>query len=43
MLGTAHETAIRFVSELKQEGVLRQEGRTLFIKDCGKLRTLVRD
>lgn len=43
MLGTAHETAIRFVSELKQEGVVRQEGRTLFIKDRGKLRLMAHD
>lgn len=37
MVGTAHETIIRLISELKQEGILEQEGKVIFIKDQKKL------
>lgn len=31
MIGTANETLIRFISELKDEGIIQQEGKTLYI------------
>ncbi len=31
IIGTASETLIRFMSELKQEGLIRQEGKKIFI------------
>jgi CRP-like cAMP-binding protein len=37
MLGTAYETAIRFMTEFKQDGILRQEDETIFITDLSKL------
>lgn len=33
MIGTANETLIRFISEFKEEGIIEQEGKTIFIKD----------
>ena len=33
MIGTANETIIRFISEFKEEGLLEQEGKTIFILD----------
>jgi CRP-like cAMP-binding protein len=33
IIGTASETLIRFMSELKQEGLIAQEGKTIFITD----------
>lgn len=33
IIGTASETLIRFMSELKQEGLIRQEGKKIFIMD----------
>jgi CRP-like cAMP-binding protein len=33
IIGTASETLIRFMSELKQEGLIEQEGKTIFIID----------
>jgi CRP-like cAMP-binding protein len=33
IIGTASETLIRFMSELKQEGLIEQEGKTIFILD----------
>jgi len=37
MIGTANETLIRFLSELKEEGIVAQEGKTLFVVDEEKL------
>jgi CRP-like cAMP-binding protein len=33
IIGTASETLIRFMSELKQEGFIEQEGKTIFISN----------
>lgn len=33
MIGTANETIIRFISEFKEDGLLEQEGKTIFILD----------
>lgn len=33
IIGTASETLIRFMSELKQEGYIEQEGKTIYIVD----------
>lgn len=37
MIGTASETVIRFISEFKDEGIIEQEGKVIFIKDEEKL------
>lgn len=37
MIGTANETLIRFVTEFKDEGLIAQEGKTLFILNEEKL------
>lgn len=37
MVGTANETLIRFISEFKDEGLIEQEGKVIFIKDQEKL------
>ncbi|PIP89916.1 MAG: transcriptional regulator [Bdellovibrionales bacterium CG12_big_fil_rev_8_21_14_0_65_38_15] len=37
MIGTAPETLIRFISEFKEAGLIEQEGKTIFVKDEGKL------
>jgi len=37
IVGTAHETIIRLISEFKTEGILEQEGKTIFILDQDKL------
>ncbi len=37
MIGTASETVIRFISEFKEEGILEQEGKVIFIVDEDKL------
>ncbi|MFP5384755.1 MAG: Crp/Fnr family transcriptional regulator [Bacteriovoracia bacterium] len=37
LVGTAHETIIRLISEFKDEGILEQEGKVIFIKDEEKL------
>lgn len=37
IVGTAHETIIRLVSEFKDEGILEQEGKVIFILDEDKL------
>ncbi len=33
MIGTANETLIRFMSELKEDGVIEQEGKVIYIKN----------
>ena len=33
IIGTASETLIRFMSELKQEGLISQEGKAIYIID----------
>jgi DNA-binding transcriptional regulator YhcF (GntR family) len=33
IIGTASETLIRFMTELKQEGFIEQEGKVIFITD----------
>ncbi|MGE3610256.1 MAG: Crp/Fnr family transcriptional regulator [Bacteriovoracaceae bacterium] len=37
MIGTANETVIRFISEFKDEDIIEQEGKTIFIKNENKL------
>ena len=37
MVGTATETVIRFVSEMKEEGIISQEGKKFIIEDESKL------
>lgn len=37
MVGTANETIIRFITEFKEEGIIEQEGKVLFIKNENKL------
>lgn len=37
IVGTAHETIIRLISEFKEERILEQEGKTIFILDEEKL------
>jgi CRP-like cAMP-binding protein len=37
IVGTANETIIRFITEFKDEGLIEQEGKTIFIKDEEKL------
>jgi CRP-like cAMP-binding protein len=38
IIGSAHETVIRLISEFKDEGILELEGKTIFVKDMMKLR-----
>ncbi len=38
MVGTANETVIRFISEFKEEGILEQEGKVIYITNVEKLR-----
>lgn len=37
IVGTAHETIIRLISEFKDEGILEQEGKVIYILDQRKL------
>lgn len=37
MVGTANETVIRFISEFKDDGILEQDGKTLYVTDEAKL------
>ena len=37
MVGTANETIIRFISEFKDEGILEQEGKIIYIMNIEKL------
>lgn len=37
LIGTANETLIRFMSEFKEEGLIEQEGKTLYIKNLPEL------
>lgn len=37
IIGTANETVIRFFSEFKEEGIIEQEGKTIYIIDEEKL------
>jgi CRP-like cAMP-binding protein len=37
MVGTANETVIRFISEFKDEGLIEQDGKTIYVKDKEKL------
>jgi CRP-like cAMP-binding protein len=37
MIGTANETLIRFITEFKDEGLIEQEGKTIFITNEEKL------
>lgn len=37
LVGTANETVIRFISEFKDDGILEQEGKTLYVVDEAKL------
>lgn len=38
MVGTANETIIRFISEFKEEGILEQEGKVIYIMNEDKLK-----
>ncbi len=38
LVGTANETVIRFISEFKEEGILEQEGKVIYITNVDKLR-----
>jgi len=37
MVGTANETVIRFISEFKDEGLIEQDGKTIYITDEERL------
>ena len=37
IVGTANETIIRFISEFKEEGILEQEGKVIYLLDENKL------
>lgn len=37
IIGTASETVIRFITEFKEEGLIEQEGKTLFVLDLDGL------
>lgn len=37
MVGTANETVIRFITEFREEGIIEQEGKVIFILDEEKL------
>jgi CRP-like cAMP-binding protein len=37
MVGTANETVIRFISEFKEEGLIEQEGKIIYITDEDRL------
>lgn len=37
MVGTANETVIRFITEFKEEGLIEQEGKTIYIVNSEKL------
>lgn len=37
MIGTANETVIRFISELRDDGIVEQEGKIIFIVDNKRL------
>lgn len=37
MIGTANETVIRFISEFKDEGLIEQDGKTIYVLDKEKL------
>lgn len=37
MVGTANETIIRFISEFKEEGIIQQEGKVIYLVDEAKL------
>lgn len=38
IIGSAHETVIRLISEFKEEGILELNGKTILVKDMDKLR-----
>lgn len=38
MVGTANETIIRFISEFKDEGLIQQEGKVIYLVDENKLK-----
>lgn len=37
MVGTANETVIRFISEFREEGIIEQDGKTIYLVDVDKL------
>lgn len=43
LVGSAHETVIRLISEFKEEGILELEGKTIYIIDLPKLREFAND
>lgn len=38
IIGSAHETVIRLISEFKEEGIVQLEGKTIFVTNKEKLR-----
>ena len=38
IIGSAHETVIRLISEFKEEGILELDGKTILVRDMEKLR-----
>lgn len=38
IIGSAHETVIRLISEFKEEGILELDGKTILVQDMKKLR-----
>lgn len=40
IIGTAHETAIRFIGEFKEMGLIREEDRIFYILDHERLRSM---
>lgn len=40
IIGTAHETAIRFIGEFKEMGLIREEDRVFYILDQERLRSM---
>ncbi len=42
IIGTAHETAIRFIGEFKEMGLIREEDRVFYILDQDRLRGMGR-
>lgn len=40
MIGTANETAIRFISDFKEQGLISEIDKTFYIKDLGTLKQI---
>ncbi|MEC8624013.1 MAG: helix-turn-helix domain-containing protein [Bdellovibrionota bacterium] len=42
MIGTAQETAIRLLSKFKEEGLIEQEKRKIYVKNVDPMRNMTR-